>query len=118
MSEFPVLVSVPAPGSDASIGEGEGEAGGVIDYCDDWLMDELSQDNPYFDCQQCHLWHPANTQWKPYNVCTYCHFNVADDNPSCLQCCMARNHAALEASSFTSTNGDKNTAVCQACRGG
>jgi hypothetical protein len=37
-------------------GEGEGEAGGVIDYCDNWLMDELSQDNPYFDCQQCHLW--------------------------------------------------------------
>jgi hypothetical protein len=63
MSKVPVLVSGPALGSDASIGEGEGEgeAGGMIDYCDNWLMDELSQDNPYFDCQQCHLWHPANT---------------------------------------------------------
>jgi hypothetical protein len=89
MSEVPVLVSGLAPGSDASMGEGEGEgegeAGGVIDYRDDWLRDELSQDNPYFDCRRCHLWRPANTRWEPYNVCTYCHFNVTDDDPSRLR---------------------------------
>ena len=54
ISEVPVLVSGPTLGSNALIGEeegeGEGEASGVIDYRDNQLIDKLLQDNPYFNC--------------------------------------------------------------------
>jgi hypothetical protein len=126
MSEVPVLPSgAVAPNSDAQMdmgepGDEEEEQGsdqfvGVVDYDDDWMMDEELQDNPYFDCRRCHIWRPSSTRWAPYNVCTYCHFNVAEGDPSRLRWCMVRGHAAPEASFFEDS---QDVGVCGPCRRG
>jgi len=61
-------------------GEGKGEGASVGEYDDEWLMDTQSQGNKYFDCRRCALWRPSTIRVAPYNVCEYCHNNVADDD--------------------------------------
>jgi hypothetical protein len=56
-------------------GNGDGDGDNIPDYDTDWLVDEQSQTNPYFDCRRCHTWRPSHIRWDPYNVCEYCHFN-------------------------------------------
>jgi hypothetical protein len=124
--ELPLRPSSPTRGlgleflSDTFGGEDVGMSGmaapptsdEVIVYPNNWLMDESSQLNPYFNCFSCNFARPSNYRHCLYSVCVFCHGKVAAALRE--RWCMGCNQRRPELSFFTADyNVDKN--VCGKC---
>jgi hypothetical protein len=81
-------------------------------YPDNWLMDEGSQQNPYFNCFSCNFARPSDCRYDIYHVCTFCHHNMPDVSRErwCMGCGCRRPEL-----SFFKANTNEDMSQCGGC---